>query len=48
MSQIGREVYNSFPPAYSNCDFIVTVNGVISVIPKLNSGKSDGNAKTRL
>ena len=43
MGQIRREVYNSFPPADSNCDFIVTGNDVISVISKLNSGKSDGN-----
>ena len=43
MGQIRREVYNSFPPADSNCDFIVHENDVISVIPKLNSGKSNGN-----
>ena len=43
MGQIRRELYNSFPPADSNCDFIVTGNDVISVILKLNSGKSEGN-----
>ena len=37
MDQIRRDVYNAFPPADSNCDFIV------HFIPKLNSGKSDGN-----
>ena len=43
MGKIIRENNDSFPPADSNCHFIVTVNDVISVIPKLNSGKSDGN-----
>ena len=43
MGQIRREVYISFAPADSKCDFIVTANDVISVIPKLNIGKSDGN-----
>ena len=43
MDQIRREINDSFPPADSNCDFIVPGNDVISVIPKLNSSKSDGN-----
>ena len=43
MGQLRSEVYNSFPPADSNCDFMVTVNDVISVILKLNSATRDGN-----
>ena len=43
MDRIRSEINDSFLPADSNCVFIVTVNDVISVISKLNSGKTDGN-----
>ena len=43
MGQIRREINNSFPLTDSNCDLVVTMNDVISVISKLNSRKSDGN-----
>ena len=43
MYQIRCEINESFPAPDSNCDFIVTANDVINVIPKLNSCKNDGN-----
>ena len=43
MDKIRREINDSFPPAVSKCDFTVTANDVITVISKLNNGKSDGN-----
>ena len=40
MGQIRCEINDSFPQADSNCNSIVTVNDVISVIHKVNSGKA--------